>query len=313
MKRLLLAYAGLLLIGSAWGSSTPMVKIATEAGYQATGIMMVQSWLTVIVIGGFLALSGQWRRVPTDRAHIRLYLVVGVVGMTFPHLASLIATQHLPAGVMSIVMSLVPLFVLPISLAIGLEQVRFRRIAGVLLGAMAIILLIAPDASLPGTGLWVWVLFGALAPLGYAIEGIYVAHSPAQRVGPFVILWIGSAMAAILSIPVAILTDGIVMPNDTLGFPEFAIAWSGLVSVLAYAGYIVLLRHTGPVFGAQVSYIVTGTGIVWAMLLLGERYSPWVWGALCLLFVGLFLVQPRRSRKRAEQAVSDLEAANDRL
>ena len=29
------------------------------------------------------------------------------------------------------------------------------------------------------------------------------------------------------------------------------------------------------------------------MLLLGERYSAWVWAALALLFLGLFLVQPR--------------------
>ena len=37
-------------------------------------------------------------------------------------------------------------------------------------------------------------------------------------------------------------------------------------------------------------------GVIWAMLILDERYSLWVWGALALLFVGLFLVHPRRNR-----------------
>jgi len=40
---------------------------------------------------------------------------------------------------------------------------------------------------------------------------------------------------------------------------------------------------------------VTGSGIVWAMLLLGERYSGWVWAALGAMMVGVLLVQPRKA------------------
>ena len=69
--------------------------------------------------------------------------------------------------------------------------------------------------------------------------------------------------------------------------------------MLGYAGYILVLRLTGPVFGAQVSFVVTGMGVVWSMILLGERYSLWVWGALLLLFMGLFLVQPRGAVREA--------------
>jgi hypothetical protein len=38
---------------------------------------------------------------------------------------------------------------------------------------------------------------------------------------------------------------------------------------------------------------VTGFGVFWAMLLLGESYSGWIWAALALMLMGLFLVQPR--------------------
>ena len=57
-------------------------------------------------------------------------------------------------------------------------------------------------------------------------------------------------------------------------------------------------RHqkAGAVFAAQVSYLVTGTGLLWSMAILGERYSLWVWGALAVVFAGLFLVQPRPAR-----------------
>jgi drug/metabolite transporter (DMT)-like permease len=47
------------------------------------------------------------------------------------------------------------------------------------------------------------------------------------------------------------------------------------------------------VFASQCSYIVTAAGLLWAMLLLGERFSPWVWAAVAVMLFGLSLVQPR--------------------
>ena len=64
--------------------------------------------------------------------------------------------------------------------------------------------------------------------------------------------------------------------------------------LFAYSGFIWLVAHAGPVFAAQVAYLVTGSGIVQGMIFYGERHSPWVWGALCLMFAGLALVKPRR-------------------
>ena len=60
-----------------------------------------------------------------------------------------------------------------------------------------------------------------------------------------------------------------------------------------YAGYVWLAARAGAVFATQVAYVVTGSGVLWAMLLLGERFSGWVWAALVVMLLGLFLVQPR--------------------
>ena len=63
---------------------------------------------------------------------------------------------------------------------------------------------------------------------------------------------------------------------------------------LVYAAYVWLAARAGAVFATQTSYFVTGSGVLWAMLLLGERFSAWVWAALVVMLVGLFLVQPRQ-------------------
>ncbi|HHX91223.1 MAG TPA: DMT family transporter [Paracoccus sp.] len=303
MMRGVLPYVALLAIGGAWGLSAPLVKTATQEGHGALGIALWSAVLSVLVLGGFLTFGGQLRRLPVDAASLRLYAVVGLLGIALPQWASFSGTTHLPAGIMSIIVSLVPVFTLPLALLLRTERFSARRLAGVALGALAIILLIAPGAgSLPDPSLWVWVLVGALAPLLYAFEGMYVAASEARGASAVQVFWAGSVVAVLVLVPLVWAFGG--LRPLAFGRGEAAIATAGLMSMGAFVGYIALLRHAGAVFGAQVAYTVTGSGVIWAMVLLGERYSFWVWVALAVLFAGLFLVQPRH----APAEVADVRA-----
>jgi len=53
--------------------------------------------------------------------------------------------------------------------------------------------------------------------------------------------------------------------------------------------------RAGSVFASQVSYLVTGFGVLWAILFLGESYSAYVWSAMAVMMLGLFLVRPREA------------------
>ena len=75
--------------------------------------------------------------------------------------------------------------------------------------------------------------------------------------------------------------------------PDLAIVASSAIHALVYTSYVWMVGRAGAVFAGQVSYLVTGFGVLWAMLVLGERYSGYVWLAMALMFVGLFLVRPR--------------------
>jgi drug/metabolite transporter (DMT)-like permease len=66
-----------------------------------------------------------------------------------------------------------------------------------------------------------------------------------------------------------------------------------MIHVAVYTTYVWLVGRAGPVFTVQVSYLVTAFGVFWAILILGEGYSGWVWSAMVLMLAGMFLVQPR--------------------
>lgn len=78
-----------------------------------------------------------------------------------------------------------------------------------------------------------------------------------------------------------------------LGRDDAALALSSALHALLYATYVWLAATAGSVFAAQSSYLVTGAGMVWAMILLGERPSATVWLALAVMLAGVALVQPR--------------------
>ena len=72
-----------------------------------------------------------------------------------------------------------------------------------------------------------------------------------------------------------------------------ALIGSSALHALLYASFVWLAARAGSVFASQSAYFTTASGIVWAMVLLGERFSPWVWAAAAVMLCGLALVAPR--------------------
>ena len=79
-----------------------------------------------------------------------------------------------------------------------------------------------------------------------------------------------------------------------------ALALSSALHALLYASYVWLAATAGAVFAAQSSYLVTAAGMLWAMVLLGERPSVSVWIVLAVMLAGVALVQPRERLKPVE-------------
>jgi hypothetical protein len=62
-----------------------------------------------------------------------------------------------------------------------------------------------------------------------------------------------------------VLTGHFIDPRGPWGAPEAAIVLSSLVHAGVYAGYVWMVGRAGAVFAAQVSYLVTPFGVLWAM------------------------------------------------
>jgi len=288
-----LFYAGaLILFGVAWGFTQPMAKLAVSEGYQHFGLIFWQMVIGAVVMTPIALLRRC--KLPLGRAHIRVYLIIAFVGTLLPNSASYQAAVHLPSGILSILLSMIPIFAFPIALGLGNDTFEWRRFGGLLVGLCAVLLLVWPSTDVSDAIPSAWVLVALIAGLFYAFEGNFVAKWGTAGLDAIQVLWGASIVGAIIACPLALASGQWIDPHPPYGIPDYAHMASSLIHVLVYAGYVWLVGRAGPVFAVQISYLVTVSGVVWAWLILNEAYPPLVWAALAMMLMGMALVQPRR-------------------
>lgn len=295
----------LVLAGAAWGAGMPLAKIAVTAGYRHFGIIFWQMVIGAAVLGAILAWQG--RRVPVTRATFPRFVVIALIGTVVPNAAGYEAVRHLPSGLLAVILSVVPLIAFPVALALGTDRFTKMRLGGLALGLCGVLLIILPDASLPNPAAMVWLPLALVAPFCYAVEGNVVAKWGLGGMDPLQLMFGASVFGACLVLPLALATGQFIDPRPPYILADFAIVGAALLNIFAYTTYVWLVGRAGPSFAVQVAYLVTGFGVFWAMLILGERFSLWVWAAMVVLMAGIALVQPRAAitEKREGDLVRD--------
>lgn len=304
-RREIVLYSLVLVVaGMGWGLSQPLSKIAVSTGHRHFGLIF---WQCAIGAGVMAAVSAaQGRALPRHRGALFTYVAIALLGTVIPNSAFYKAIAHLPAGVMSIVISLIPMMAFPIALWLGLERFALRRLGGLLAGLAGVLLLVMPEASLPDRSMLVWIPLALVGPLFYAFEGNYVARFGTAGVDAIRVLYGASLAGALMTLPLALGSGQFISPLRSYGLPEYALILSSVLNVFIYASYVWLVGRAGAVFSMQVSYLVTGFGMIWAMLILSESYSRYIWAAMCLVLLGVLLVQPRR-----KEAVAPIAAIGE--
>lgn len=285
----------LVLLGAGWGLTMPLTKIAVSTGYKHFGLLFWQLAIGTVVMAVIAIPLGI--RLPWHRAALRLYLVIAMIGSVLPNTAGYQAAVHLPSGILSILLSMIPIFAFPIALALGLDRLEGRRMAGLVIGLAAVGLLVLPGADVSGEIPVFWLLVGLFSGLFYAFEGNYVAKWGTEGLNPLQVLWGASALGMLIALPLALFSGQWIDPRPPWGAPEIAQIASSSIHVIVYAAYVWLVAAAGPIFAVQVSYLVTLSGVFWAKLILDESYPLTVWAALALMLLGMYLVQPRRTGK----------------
>lgn len=287
------AWVLLVLMGLAWGLSFSLARIAAVGGVHPFGISFWESalaggLLTILVIAtGF--------RYGRTKQTLLLYVATGLLGMIIPSVGFFYAAAHISAGLLSISAAAVPILTFLASAVIGIEKFERRRVAGLILGALSIILLVAPTESLPDPQQLPWVLVAFASSAAYAALSITLALWKPAGGGTLASTGGMFCAAGLMMAPLAAATSSLGVFQTPWTEVSLSLLGLGILNAFAYAAFFRLVEQAGPVFTSQTGNLVTLFGVGWGILIFGDRHSTWVWLSLVTMMIALALVRPKHA------------------
>lgn len=283
---LLLPTLLLLVAGAAYGSILAANRIVGEAGFPVIPYLFWQAALGGVLVTAINLARGA--RASLRPKHAGHYFVSAAFGMLLPFGALSVVATKLPTGVQTLVVTLVPAITYGLAFALRIEPFRAMSVAALGLGFGGVLMIVLPGGSLPDPKAVIWILPALIAPLAASTNNVLVATLRPPDSDSLTLVGAVMMAATIVMLPVALLTGGL-QPFWVSGVIAGGVIWAAAVQVVGYFALYEVIRRAGPVFFSQASYIIVLSGLAWALLLFGERPSPWVWGAVVVMVAGLVL------------------------
>ena len=283
----------LIILGLGWGLSFTLGKIAITAGGTPIGLTFWQSLFSGLILLAYVFF--RHGKIIIPKIMFLPIVIITFLSVVIPNIIFYACVEHLDAGVLSISVSVIPLFTYLIALGLRMDKFKVRRVIGLITGFCALLILILPENSLPDKRDIPWVLLALNCALCYALENIYIDRLALQNFGPIRLVCAVSFVSAIITFLLSLVMDQFFILQPTNLYLFISTLGLGFISATAYSIFIYLIGRAGSVFSSQVGYLVTFFGVVWGIIILGERHSVFVWISLAMIMMGIFLVQPKQT------------------
>ncbi len=248
----------LCCLGFIWGASFMATDIATiefdVLTLAALRLMIGASVLVLLLILRRERLPGF--RTPDEKRFWLFALGSALATNVFPFTLLSFAQRHVDSSFAGVVVSSVPLFVLPMAhFLVPGERMTWRRSIGFLLGFIGIVVLVGTGA-LHGLADNLVVILAQLACVGAAFcraSGAIIAKR-APQLGIVRFAAAGLILGAMIAVPISLIVEGV--PTAPTSLPGFlATAYLGVVTTaLALVMLLSIVASAGPSFLSTVNY-----------------------------------------------------------
>ncbi len=288
----LLNWVLILGLGVIWGTAFMGVTLSLE-GLGLWWVSAGRVALAALVLVAIGAALGQGLETVGD---LRAWGFAGVIGagsIALPFVLLSWGLTQVPSAFAGVAMGAVPLLVLPLVAVFSPEEgIGPRRIAGVALGFVGLVLLVGPGALSDGT------LAGRLACVGaamcYAVGSILTRRAP--KMPPVALAASTMIAGAVVLVPLAWMMEGPPRPESTGAL--LALAYVALFpTALAGVIRVRVITTAGSLFLSLVSYMVPVWAVIFGVTLMGEDLPPQIYIALALILAGIGLSQMRLWRR----------------
>lgn len=277
-----LHYLQLVALSAVWGSSFMLTRFAAP--------LLGPNLLAALRMGmAALALAAIMRllRMPWPLEHWRELTLLALLGVAAPHAMFAWSALYMPAGYAALLYVSAVLFGAFASAWMKEESLTRWKLAGCVLGLVGAALVVQLGPMQPSPRL---LLAVAITIVGSAISGMStpLLKRAVKRMEPLAITAGMHAIAFLMLLP------GALFELPRARFEPTALAavfmMGTFTSGVAWWMYARLMRHLSPLAGLSSTFMITGFGVLWAVLFLGEQVDSGLYLGGGLLLLSCLLV-----------------------
>lgn len=286
-----------LMLGIAWGFSVILMKFVAQTGIEIFQAIFFATLGVVIVLLGYLKLQN--RSFLYHRRFLIFGLVCAITAYLIPEYLSIAVLRHINAGVLSIVLTTVPIFTYLIALVVREDEFHRRKLLGLVVAFCAVFLLITSRNSFSTLQINLWLSLSFVIAISYAIYDVYASKAWPENYDSLEVAYGESLFVLVLILPLLVLNFDFKETVETWRSGYWFIILLALLWSIERILYFEAIKKGGAVYAAQASYLAPPVSIVLGMFFFNEPFDITLWLCFVIILASVMMISsvPKKSGK----------------
>ena len=293
---LLYQYKNILLLfflSSIWALHFSLVKIV-EADNNPLSILIPLLFILCILFYVLLILKKELFKI-TIRKCI-FFSIAGIFAYIVPLSVEFIVAPKIEAGILTLIVSIVPVFTLLIIWLFRLLNVTTKLVIGTLFGLIGISILLFGN-NYNNVSVNIWAICALIIPLSYAFDAIFMEKFWPKNLNTKQVAF-GECVASLIFVILLSFFFG----NELYHYYQWFVVPSfwvlTIVTFIEVWLFFYILSNSGAVFVNLGSYLVMPAGFVWGYIFFGETFTFIKFISTLFIVISIFLLGNQKYKIR---------------
>ena len=280
----------LFVLSSLWALHFSLVKLV-EADDSPLTILV--SLLAVLCALFFILLLLQNKLFKFTLKKSLFFSVAGMFAYIIPLSVEFIVAPKIEAGILTLIVSAVPVFTLIVIWIFRLLNVTIKLVIGTLSGLAGLLILFYGNND--NTSVSIWTVYALIIPLSYAFDAIFMEKFWPRNLDSTQVAF-GETTASLIFVILLSIFYGNKYYDHFQWFTISSFWILAFVTFIEVWLFFYILNKVGAVFVNLSSYLVMPAGFLWGFLIFGETFTFIKFISTLLICISIFMIGNQQYR-----------------